>query len=172
MGLLHKSDAGGVVLGLTSADHLLASYDAMVAALAPEAVTVEEMADTSAGIELIVGARCDPRFGAVVMAGIGGIFTEVLADVATALAPVDRSTARRMLTQLRGAALLSGVRGRAAVDLDAAADAVVTISRFAASHPEIAELEVNPLHVTAEGAMALDARIIKESPETTEKGSI
>ena len=110
------------------------------------------------------------------MVGIGGIFTEVLADVATALAPVDQSTARRMLTQLRGTALLSGVRGRAAVDLGAAADAVVTISRFAASHPEIGELEVNPLLVTAEGAIALDARIIEESrntlEDTTEKGSI
>jgi acetate---CoA ligase (ADP-forming) len=167
MGLLHKSDAGGVVLGLQSADELLNAYDAMQAKLQPPAVTVEEMADTSSGVELIVGARRDLRFGAVIMVGLGGIFTEVLADVSTALAPVDHSTAVSLLTRLRGAALLRGVRGRPAVDVDAAADAVVTISRFAAGHPEIAELEVNPLLVTASEAIALDARIIP----TDEKGT-
>lgn len=168
MGLLHKSDAGGVVLGRRSADELLEAYDAMKVNLSPPAVTVEEMADTSSGVELIVGARRDLRFGAVIMVGLGGIFTEVLADFSTALAPVNMSTAESLLTRLRGAALLHGVRGRPAVDLSSAAEAVVTISRFAAAHPEIAELEVNPLLVTTSGSIALDARIIP----TDEKGTL
>lgn len=160
MGLLHKSDSGGVALGLTSERQLLDALTRMETALRPPGYCVEAMADLSDGIELIVGVQTDPRFGPVAMVGLGGIYTEVLADVAFALAPVDAATARGLLENLRAAALLHGVRGRPAVDLDAAAGTIAAITEVAVAHPEIAELEVNPLLVTPTRALGLDARIV------------
>jgi acyl-CoA synthetase (NDP forming) len=163
--LLHKSDRGGVRVGIPDAASLHAAALEMERDLAPELLFVERTADVTDGIELIVGARQDTRFGAVVLVGLGGTLVEVLEDTALALAPIDEAAARRLLAALRGATLLQGVRGRPAVDLDAAAAAVATISRVAAAHPEIAELEVNPLLVTPSGACALDARAILQIPE-------
>jgi acyl-CoA synthetase (NDP forming) len=160
MGLLHKSDAGGVVLGLRDEDSVLAAYADLRARLDPPAVTVEEMADLGSGVEVIVGVQRDPRFGPVLMVGLGGVLTEVLGDVAFALAPASPQTARELLASLRGAAILRGVRGRPAVDLDALAEVVAAVSRVAAEHPEIGELEVNPVLAGAHGCLALDARAV------------
>ncbi|HEY5857993.1 MAG TPA: acetate--CoA ligase family protein [Aldersonia sp.] len=160
MGLLHKSDSGGVALGLRDEAALRAALTDMTQRLHAHAYCVEAMADLSEGVELIVGVQTDPRFGPVAMVGIGGVYTEVLADVAFALAPVDVDTARGLLENLRAAALLRGVRGKPAVDIDAAARAVAAISAVAVAHPEIAELEVNPLLVTPRHALGLDARVV------------
>lgn len=160
LGLLHKSDSGGVALGIADPDELVRVVTDMDNRLAAPGYSIEAMADLSNGVELIVGVQSDPHFGPVAMVGIGGIFTEVLGDVSFALAPVNHATARAMLTRLRAAAVLSGARGRAPVDLDAAAEAIVAITRFAAVHPEVSELEVNPLLATPQGALGLDARII------------
>jgi acyl-CoA synthetase (NDP forming) len=165
VGSLHKSDAGGVVLGLADAGATEAAYLALVARLAPPAVSVEVMADLDAGVELIVGCLRDPRFGPVLMVGLGGVFAEVLGDTAVALAPVSPDGARTLLLSLRGAALLHGVRGRAPVDLDALADLVSRVSHVAAAHPELAELEVNPVLASATGALALDARAVRVAPQ-------
>jgi acyl-CoA synthetase (NDP forming) len=163
MGLLHKSDSGGVALGITTEQELVAALTRMQDALDPPGYCVEAMADLRNGVELIVGVQRDPRFGPVAMVGLGGIYTEVLADVAFALAPVDAETARGMLENLRAAALLRGVRGRPPADLQAAGAAIATITATAAAHPEITELEINPLLVTPDGAHGLDARIVLES---------
>ena len=160
LGLLHKSDAGGVVVGIASRAALLDAHARLVAKLDPPSFSVEEMADLKDGVELIVGARWDPRFGPTVLVGMGGTATEVLRDVQVALAPVDENEAARMLGRLRTAPLLGEHRGRPAVDLAAAARAVARLSEYAAAHPEIAELEINPLLVTPSGATALDARIV------------
>ena len=160
LGVLHKSDAGGVVVGIGSAEELTTVHAELVARLDPPSFSVEEMADTRDGRELIVGARWDPRFGPTVLVGMGGTATEVLRDVQVALAPVDEAEATRMLEKLRTAALLGAYRGRPAVDTAAAARVVAQLSRFAAAHPEIAELEINPLLVTPSAATALDARIV------------
>jgi acetate---CoA ligase (ADP-forming) len=112
------------------------------------------------GVELLVGTRWDARFGPVALVGLGGVFTEILRDVAVALAPVEEPVARDLLLSLRTAPLLRGARGRPAVDLDAAASAVAALSRVAAAHPEIAEIEVNPLLALPNGAVGLDARIV------------
>lgn len=117
------------------------------------------MADLASGIELIVGARWDSRFGPTVLVGMGGTATEVLRDVRVALAPIDETAATRMIERLRTAPLLYGHRGKPAVDVAAAAT-IARFSRYAAAHPEIAELEINPLLVTVSGATALDARIV------------
>ena len=102
---------------------------------------------------MIVGVRRDRRFGPVVMVGAGGIFTELLRDTASALAPVGAATAKELLGRLRAAPLLRGTRGRPPVDLEAVAAAIAAVSELAAAHPEISELEVNPLLVSPAGAV-------------------
>lgn len=142
--LLHKSDAGGVVLGLAGPDELLAAFREMHARLGASSYSVEAMADLTDGIELIVGVNRDPRFGPVAMVGLGGVLAEALHDVAFTLAPVPAERAVSLLRGLRTAALLDGVRGKPPVDVEAAAKAVEAITAFGAAHPEIAEIEVNP----------------------------
>jgi acetate---CoA ligase (ADP-forming) len=160
LGLLHKSDAGGVALGLRDGSELEDALDDLTARLSPGGFSVEAAEDVAAGFELLVGARRDPRFGPLVVVGAGGIHAETLRDVAVALAPVDEATAEGLLRSLASAPLLTGARGRPPLDVAAAARAVAALSRFAAAHPEIAEVEVNPLLVRREGAVGLDARIV------------
>jgi acyl-CoA synthetase (NDP forming) len=162
LGLLHKSDSGGVVLGLRDEAELTRALEDLGARLAPPSFSVERMAPLDEGVELLVGARWDRRFGPVVLVGLGGLYTEILRDTAVALAPVEEAEAERMLLSLRAAPLLRGARGRAPVATAAAVDAIVRLSRVAAGHPEIAELEVNPLLVTPDGALGLDARVVLE----------
>jgi acyl-CoA synthetase (NDP forming) len=160
LGTLHKSDLGGVVLGVPDELALSAAYADLHKRLSPPAVAVERMAPLGEGVELLAGVRWDARFGPVALVGLGGVFTEVLRDVAVALAPVAEDTARELLLSLRAAPLLRGARGRAPVDLDAAAAAVAALSRIAAAHPELAEVEVNPLLALPDGAVGLDARVV------------
>ncbi|WP_148570842.1 acetate--CoA ligase family protein [Nocardioides caldifontis] len=159
-GRLHKSEGGGVVLGLAERAAVRTAYEDLVGRLAPPAVSLEAMADTADGVELVVGAVRDPKFGPVVMVGLGGVLTEVLGDTACAVGPVSPAAARRLLLSLRGAPVLLGVRGRPPVDLDAVAGVVARVSRLAAEHPELAELELNPVLAGPSGAVALDARIV------------
>jgi acetate---CoA ligase (ADP-forming) len=160
LGLLHKSDLGGVVTGLGDEHALRAAVAQLSERLAPPALSVERMAPVVDGVELLVGGRWDARFGPVALVGLGGVYTEVLGDVAVALAPVDEATARELILSLRAAPLLAGARGREALDLGAAAAAVAALSRVTAAHPEIAEIEVNPLLALPDGALGLDARMV------------
>jgi acyl-CoA synthetase (NDP forming) len=156
LGPVHKSDGGGVVLGIPDE----AALRAAIARLAAASYSVEQAEDTAAGLELLVGARWDARFGPVVVVGAGGVHAELLDDTAVALAPVDEAGAELLLRSLRCAPLLDGARGGAALDVTGAARAIAALSRFAAAHPELAELEVNPLLVRRDGAVGLDARLI------------
>ncbi|MET3809933.1 acetate--CoA ligase family protein [Arthrobacter sp. UYEF3] len=156
----HKSDRGGVFLNLADEAALLAAWRDVDARLAPPSCSVEEMADLAGAVELLVGVRRDPRFGPLVLVGLGGVFAEILHDVRCALGPVTAAQAKDMLLSLRGAGLLTGARGRAPVDIDAVADIVARLSAVAAAHPEIAEIECNPVAAMPAGAIALDARII------------
>ena len=160
LGLLHKSDAGGVRVGITDEQSLVQAFEDMTARLSPPEFSVEAMAPLSDGVELIIGAKRDAAFGPIALVGMGGLYAELLDDAAEALAPVTQEQAVEMIQSLHGAALLRGARGRAPVSVPAAAAALVALSRLAAARPEIAEIEVNPLLVTAHGALALDARII------------
>jgi len=157
--LVHKTDAGAVRLDLRSADEVVAAASEMAGRLAVEGFVVQPMARGEA--EVIVGARRDPHFGAVVLVGLGGIAVEILKDVALAPAPVAPERARVMLDALRAAPLLHGARGRPALDVAAVVDAVVRVSWLAADlGPRLVELEINPLIVrrAGEGAVAVDAR--------------
>src|SRR4029077_631996 len=148
------------------AGELLASAREMTGRLSPELLFVERTADVRDGVELVVGATRDPRFGAVVLLGLGGILVETLRDTAVALAPLDAAAAERLLRSLRASAVLDGVRGPPAVDVGAAARAVVPLGDAMAAPPEIAELEINPLLVTPRAAIALDARVALSSKPT------
>jgi acyl-CoA synthetase (NDP forming) len=163
LGQTHKSDAGGVVLGIADESELAVAYDALRRRLAPAAWSVERMAPLSDGVELLIGARWDARFGPVALAGAGGIYAEILRDTSVALAPLDEARAEAMLRSLRVAPLLTGARGRPLLHVGAAARALAALSRVAAAHPELAELEINPLLVTPVEAIALDARLIRAS---------
>jgi acyl-CoA synthetase (NDP forming) len=162
LGVLHKSAAGGVALGLEDEGAVTA---AMAAMTAPEGYSVEQQEVTAQpSVELIAGCRRDPRFGPILLVGLGGILAEVLRDTAVALAPAEPELIEELLLGLRGAALLTGARGRPALDVRAAAEACAAISRVAAEHPELDELEVNPLLVTPSGAVGLDARVVHSQP--------
>ena len=163
----HKSDVGGVALGLASRKDVREAFEEIRANLrqkAPnarfEGVAVQGMA--AAGLELIAGIVRDPQFGPMVMVGLGGVLVEVLKDTAVRIAPIDKREARAMLAELRGAALLDGVRGQAAVDRDAIAQLLVRISEFAARRAEIREMDLNPISAYESGLSVLDARILLE----------
>jgi acyl-CoA synthetase (NDP forming) len=159
--LVHKTDAGGVVLGLATPLQAVAAAEEMRERLARslDGIWVEAM--SGPGVDLVVGARRDPCFGPVVLVGAGGIFVEVLDDVAIALAPVHPSHVAGLLRKLRCWPLLAGVRGAAAVDVDGIARVAVAVGDLLCGRPDIAEVEVNPLRASAEGVTALDARVIR-----------
>jgi acyl-CoA synthetase (NDP forming) len=122
--------------------------------------SVERMVDLSRGVELIIGCKRDPRFGPIVLVGFGGIYAELTADTAVALAPAEPAELENLLRSLRGAALLTGARGRPPLALAAAAEAAAALSRLSAERPDVSEVEVNPLLVTSDGVVGLDARVI------------
>lgn len=162
--LPHKTEAGGVKLGITENNQLkqiLTSIPSVVHAARPAARVrgwlIEEMVS---GIELMVGALNNAAFGPLVMVGMGGIYAELFDDVARAYAPLDVIAARELLQRLKAARLLQGYRGRPPCNLDAAAQAVSRVSWLLSDHADkLAEVEINPLIVNAEGAFAADALI-------------
>lgn len=160
LGNEHKSDSNGVALNIADRHELLEVWADFQARLLPPTCSVEEMADLGGRVELIVGVRQDPTFGPIVLVGMGGVNAELLKDTRCALGPVTSSQARDLLLSLRGAALLTGFRGSSPKDLDAAADLVASLSQFAAEHPEIDEVECNPIAVGSHDTVALDARIV------------
>jgi acyl-CoA synthetase (NDP forming) len=165
--IVHKSDAGGVALDLENEEEVVDAYQAILRscrAHVPGAVIdgIEVVEMVRPGIETIVGARQDPSFGPVVMFGLGGIYVEVMKDVAFRAAPVGRSTAREMISDLRSYPLLLGVRGESRRDIDAIADVVSKLSHLIDRCREIADIEVNPLVVYdhGQGTRTVDMRIL------------
>ena len=165
---VHKTEVGGVALALATPADVRAAFERIrqnLSARMPEArfdgVAVQAMAP--AGIELIVGVSRDDRFGALVMVGMGGVMVEIFNDSALRIAPVTGAQARAMLGELRGAALLHGARGRAPADLNALADLIARVSEFAAAHPQVRELDLNPVAAYPKGVRALDARILLDA---------
>jgi acetyl-CoA synthetase (ADP-forming) len=165
--IIHKSDAGGVKVGLKTPADVEAAYKTIMENAKkydPKArllgVLVMEMAPQ--GTEVIVGAIKDPQFGATIMFGLGGIFVEVLKDVTFKIAPVSVDEAKEMINGLKASALLKGYRNTPAVDIDALAQIIVNVSNLLATHPEIKELDLNPVFAYAKGVNTVDARIILE----------
>ncbi|MEA2983307.1 MAG: hypothetical protein QOF09_5130 [Alphaproteobacteria bacterium] len=166
----HKTEVGGVTLGLRDAGDVRAAAEAMTARLAGhdprarvEGFLVQEMV---AGVEMILGVREDPQFGPFMLLGLGGVAVEVMKDVAIRLLPIDEDAARDMLRSLRGAALLGEFRGRAARDTEAVVRAMTGLSRLFLDHrPWLSDLEINPLIVLgkSEGVRAVDVRVVRRS---------
>lgn len=160
LGVLHKTDVGGVALDLADAAAVSTAWHDMTQRLAPSGFSIERMVKVGASVELIVGCWRDPRFGPLLLVGMGGVYTEVLGDTLMALAPAGENEVELLLRSLKGAPLLFGFRGKPRLCVEAAAQAAALLSKFAAAHPEVEEVEVNPLLVTLDGALALDARIV------------
>lgn len=159
-GLLHKSDVGGVHLNIRDHEGLDAALVAL-AALSVGEVLVEQMAQD--GIDLVVGARRDPVFGPVVVLGVGGVATEVYADVAIASFPASHDRLRRLPDQLRARVLLEGFRGQPALDRDAIADVLETLGSLMLANDHLTVVEINPLRCTRQGLLALDAVLVAET---------
>ena len=167
VGLAHKSDLGGVVLGLHGDDEVYAAALGLLETgrrhgLEVRGLLVEPMA--APGLELIVGLRRDPQFGPAVLVGLGGTLAEVLDDVAIRLAPLDMAAADAMLDDLRAARLLRGFRGRLPLDRGALASMLVALARLGVERPDVLEVDLNPVIASATGALAVDALVVLEGP--------
>jgi acyl-CoA synthetase (NDP forming) len=158
--VLHKSDRGLVEVGVSSARHVRETYRRFMDEVADaDGVLVSEL--VSGGVETVVGIARDELFGPVVMFGLGGVFVEVLEDVTFRVPPFGKDEARRMLDELKGAALLRGVRSRPKVDRNALVDVIMKVQRMAMDlHDELAELDINPLAALPKAAVALDALVV------------
>jgi len=165
--VLHKSDAGGVLINIDDEDGVRAGYRKIlenVKAKVPGAVIagilVQEMAPTST--EIIVGSTKDPTFGPTIMFGLGGIFVEILKDVSFRLAPITRTDAEEMIREIRSYKILEGARGMPKADQEAIVDILLKTSKMLMECPEIKELDMNPVLVYEKGAKIVDARVILE----------
>ena len=167
--ITHKSDVGGVKIGLDTAAQVRAAYDSIMSstrAAAPtatiEGVSVQSMA--SPGVEVIVGATRDPQFGHVVMFGLGGVLVEMLRDVSMRLVPLEPRDARAMIREIKGLPLLQGYRQYPPCDLDSLEAVLLSLSRFLEARPEVSELDLNPVLCYPDGLVAVDARVVLGEP--------
>jgi acetate---CoA ligase (ADP-forming) subunit beta len=165
--ITHKSDAGGVKTGLKDAQEVKKAYEDIMSSVAKKAnnariqgVTVQPMARP--GVEVIIGMFKDPQFGPVIMFGLGGIFVEVLKDVAFRLIPIEKRDAAEMIEEIKGKALLNGYRGQEPVNKEALVDVILKVSAMVEKTPEIKELDLNPIFAYKDSAVAADARIVLE----------
>ncbi len=165
--ITHKSDVGGVALNIKNEEMVRATFNNMVKTAAEkrpdariEGVTVQKMVDTKDGIELILGTKKDPVFGTVMLVGMGGTTAELFKDKRLEFPPLNERLARQMLESLKIYPLLKGWRGDAPKNIDKLIEVLIRMSYLAADYPEIEELDINPLIVTPDDVIALDARIV------------
>lgn len=163
--IVHKSDIGGVKVGLQNGKAVRAAFKEIVTnakSAVPGAkitgVAVQKMATD--GTEVIVGMTTDPQFGPVMMFGLGGIMVEVLKDVSFRIVPLTRRDAMQMIDEIKGRKVLEGVRGKPPVDKEALCNALLKVADFVGNHPEVQELDLNPMIAYADGVLAVDARIV------------
>jgi len=155
----HKSDVGGVRLGIASPDDAVAAFDALRARHPRSPILAQRQAK---GVELILGMTTDADFGPVVTLGLGGVFTEIFKDARTLIPPFSEAEALRALQSLKGFPLLTGARGRTSVDLDALCATIAAFSRFARNlSPLLSEIEINPLMAGPDGAVAVDCLAVR-----------
>ncbi len=163
--ITHKSDVGGVRLGLESKKEVHAAFEEMMDAVREaqpkariEGVAVQHMAPK--GAEVIIGMSKDPQFGPVLMFGLGGVLVEVLKDVAFRIVPLELRDARQMVREIKGYPVLEGTRGQDAADVGALESLILKLSEFAEANPQIEEIDLNPVFAYKDGAIAVDARIV------------
>jgi acetyl-CoA synthetase (ADP-forming) len=163
--IIHKSDVGGVRLHLASLTQVRKAYGEIVAtvrsrlpAVVIDGISVQPMAKP--GIEVVAGLTHDRTFGPVIMFGLGGIFVEILNDVAFRVVPLRPKDARAMIREIRGYRILDGSRGALPADLGALESMLLKLSTLAEQHPEIGEIDLNPVFAYATGALVVDARVL------------
>ncbi|MEE8419226.1 MAG: acetate--CoA ligase family protein [Dehalococcoidales bacterium] len=163
--VIHKSDVGGVKLGLNTAAQVGAAYDEIMKSVRkqyPEAdirgISVQKMARS--GVEIIIGMSTDSQFGPVIMFGLGGIMVEILKDVSFRIVPLAARDAREMIREIKGYPVLEGYRGQEAVDIANLEALILKVSAFIEKHPEVQELDLNPVIAYGDGAVAVDARMM------------
>ena len=164
-GISHKSDVGGVILNVQNNEEVANAYDSILSNIQNthphakiEGVSVQKMAE--AGTEVIIGMTLDQQFGPVIMFGLGGILVEVLNDVSFRLAPLEEKDAIEMVDEIAARPILNGVRGQEPCNLKELYKMLLQISVFVTDHPEIKEVDLNPIIVNSKKAVAVDARII------------
>jgi acyl-CoA synthetase (NDP forming) len=165
--IVHKTDVGGVKLGLETAKQVGKAYEDILQAVRqkhPQAriqgVAVQRMARP--GVEVIIGMSKDDQFGPVIMFGLGGIMVEVLKDVSFGIVPLAKRDAAEMIREIKGYPLLEGYRGQEAVDVSHLEELLLRVSEFVEQNPEISELDLNPIFAYSDGAVAVDARVVLE----------
>ena len=173
--ILHKTDAGGVVVGVQSASEARKAYNTILKNAKSynkkaniDGIQVQKMLSSDGAQEVLVGAVTDPSFGKLVAFGLGGILVEVMKDITFRLAPTTRRDAAAMLNDIQGAEILKGVRGSSGVDRQALAKIIQNVSKLISDFPEIAEMDLNPIFARKKGATAVDVRILidlKPKPE-------
>jgi acetyltransferase len=170
--ITHKSDIGGVKLGLKTSLQVGKAYDSIMNAVRNKAsgatikgVSIQKMVPS--GVELVIGMTKDSQFGPILMFGLGGIFIEVLKDVSFRIVPLSREDAREMIREIKGFRLLEGYRGQPPVNLTYLEELLLKVSRFVTDCPRIKEMDINPIIAYADGAVAVDARIILEPSNGT-----
>ena len=168
--IIHKSDIGGVKLNLTSTAQVGRAYTEIIAAAKKSnkkadihGVSVQKMAKP--GVEVIMGMTKDAQFGPVLMFGLGGVFVEVLKDVAFRIVPLARRDASQMIREIKGYPLLEGYRGQEPANITALEDLLLKLSDFVDKTPQIKEMDLNPIFAYKDRAVAVDARVILESQE-------
>ncbi len=166
--IIHKSDIGGVKLGLANATQVGKAYTEIMAAAKKankkadiHGISVQKMARP--GVEVIMGMSKDAQFGPVLMFGLGGVFVEVLKDVAFRIVPLNRRDASQMIREIKGYPLLEGYRGQEPANITALEDLLLKLSDFVDKNPKIKEMDLNPIFAYKDGALAVDARVILES---------
>ena len=165
--IIHKSDIGGVRLGLKTAKQVARAYDEILTSArkthpkaAIHGISVQKMARP--GMEVIVGLSKDAQFGPLVMFGLGGILVEILKDVSFRIVPLSRRDAQEMIREIKGYPLLLGYRGQEPVDFLALEELLLKVSNLAQQIPEIKELDLNPVFAYSDGTIVVDARILLE----------
>lgn len=162
--ILHKSDVGGVRVGLTGSDAVRRAFQDMRDLCYRQSASCDGMLvakQVPAGQEVIIGAFRDVEFGPVVMFGMGGVLVELTKDVAFCLTPVTKEDAKEALTRTMAGKIMTGIRGKAPGDVEAVADCMCHVSKLMEEHPDIEEIDLNPVMVLRSGCVALDARIIE-----------
>lgn len=175
--IMHKTEAQGIKLNVASDNEVLSGFQEIMAnaqkhignnSATIQGVLVQEMLKD--GIEVIIGTTRDPVFGHVLMFGLGGIYVEAMKDVSFRITPLSRNDARDMIHQIRGYSVLQGMRGKPPVDIESLVDVILRVSALVTDHDNaIAELDINPLIVSASGAKVADALIVKQQILQTEK---
>lgn len=165
--VIHKSDSGGVKLGLSNPTQVSRAYSEIMSSIKqryPKAIIqgVSVQRTAPLGVEVIIGVSQDPQFGPVIMFGLGGVLVEVLKDVSFRIVPVSKRDAQEMIREIKGYPILEGYRGQEPANISALEELIVKVSQFVEQNPQIKELDLNPVFAYKDRAIAVDARIILE----------